>query len=135
MRRSFLVVVATLTFAGALALAQSGETWKAPARAAKKKNPVAADARSLASGKAIYEKECLSCHGAKGKGDGTAVKDLERKPGDLSAPPVLAETDGELFWKITAGNKPMASFEKTLTEEQRWDSVNFIRTFAAGKGN
>ena len=131
MRRPLVAVLAILTVAGAVALAQTGEAWKAPARAARKKNPVAADARSLAAGKVIYDKECLSCHGAKGKGDGLAVKDLERKPGDLSAPEVLAESDGELFWRITTGNKPMASFEKTLTDEQRWDSVNYIRTLGA----
>ena len=34
----------------------------------------------------------------------------------------------ELFWKITEGRKPMPSTKKSLTEEQRWQVVNYIRT-------
>jgi mono/diheme cytochrome c family protein len=39
-------------------------------------------------------------------------------------------TDGEIFWKMTEGRKPMPSFKKQLTDEQRWQLVNFLRTFA-----
>lgn len=104
--------------------------WKAPARAARKKNPIAADEASQSAGKAVYAKECLSCHGVAGKGDGTAAKDLEKKPGDLSKPEMWDQTDGALFWKITEGRKPMPSFEKSLGEDQRWSAINFVRTLA-----
>lgn len=125
-----LALLATLGIAHA-----SGEEWKAPARAAKKKNPVAVDARSLASGKAIYERECASCHGSRGKGDGPAAKDLERPAGDLTDKNHLgAQTDGELFWKLTEGNKPMPSYEQSLSEQERWDVVNFTRTLSSGGG-
>jgi len=39
-------------------------------------------------------------------------------------------TDGELFWKISEGRRPMPEFKKRLTEEQRWQLVNYVRTFA-----
>jgi len=39
-------------------------------------------------------------------------------------------TDGELFWKITAGRKPMPSFETKLSEDERWMLVDYIRTFS-----
>ena len=106
------------------------QEWKAPARAARKKNPIAADDTSIATGQSVYAKECLSCHGPTGKGDGPAAKNLERPAGDLSSPKLSEETDGALFWKITEGRKPMASFEKTLTEEQRWHVINYVRTLA-----
>ena len=48
----------------------AAEEWKAPARAARKKNPIPPDEKSLAAGKAVYAKECASCHGDAGKGDG-----------------------------------------------------------------
>ncbi len=102
--------------------------WKAPARAARKKNPIPSDANSIAAGKAVYVQECLSCHGTAGKGDGPAAKDLDPKPGDLSSQKVRDQTDGELFWKITTGKKPMPTFEMTLTDEQRWSVVNYLRT-------
>jgi hypothetical protein len=41
-----------------------------------------------------------------------------------------AETDGEVFWKISTGRPPMPTWQ-TLTETQRWELVNYIRTFAA----
>ena len=104
--------------------------WKAPTRAARKKNPIASDAASIASGKAVYVKQCLSCHGAAGKGDGPAAKDLEKPPGDLSNPKVWDETDGALFWKISEGKKPMPTFEKLATEEERWNVINYVRTLA-----
>ena len=104
--------------------------WKAPSRAARKKNPIASDAASIATGKGVYVKQCLSCHGAAGKGDGPAAKDLEKPPGDLSSPKVWDETDGALFWKISEGKKPMPTFEKLTTEEERWNVINYVRTLA-----
>jgi mono/diheme cytochrome c family protein len=42
-----------------------------------------------------------------------------------------AMTDGEIFWKITKGiTGIMPSMEKRLTEEERWQVVNYIRTLA-----
>ena len=121
-----ILLVASLAFPASA----KDEEWKAPARAARKKNPVSADEKSLAMGKELYAKECLSCHGAAGKGDGSAAKDLDKPPGDLSKPKMWEQSDGELFWKITEGKKPMPSEEKTFTEEQRWHVVNYIRTLA-----
>ena len=34
-----------------------------------------------------------------------------------------------MFWKITEGKKPMPSFEKLTTEDERWHVVNYVRTF------
>ncbi len=118
-----------------VAMAASDE-WKAPARAARKPNPVPVDAKSLESGKAAYLKECNSCHGPEGKGNGSAAANLEKPPGDLSNPRMWDQTDGALYYKITEGRKPMPSFEKLLTDEQRWQVINYIRTLApkpAGK--
>lgn len=106
------------------------EEWKAPGRASKRKNPVSADEKSLAAGKAIYVRDCLSCHGAAGKGDGPAAKDLPKKSGDLSDPKMWEQSDGALFWKISEGKAPMTGYEKMLGEEDRWHVVNYLRTLA-----
>lgn len=106
------------------------DPWVVTARAAKKKNPTTADAAALAKGKVLYAKECLSCHGSTGKGDGPAVKGLEKTPGDLSNPKLWEQSDGALFFKITEGRKPMPSMEKTFTEEERWLVVNYLRTLS-----
>jgi mono/diheme cytochrome c family protein len=43
---------------------------------------------------------------------------------------VQAETDGELFYKISEGREDMPAFKKKIPdEEDRWSVVNFTRTF------
>lgn len=110
------------------------EEWVAPSRAAKKKNPVEASDASLGRGKALYVAECLSCHGASGKGDGPGVKDLEKKPEDLSLPKTQDQPDGALYWKISEGRKPMPAMGEKWSENQRWDVVNYLRTFKPKTG-
>lgn len=131
LRLTCAVVSAAVLMAGVWAWADTAATeWKAPARAARKKNPVPADEASVAAGLALYTKHCLSCHGTKGKGDGSAAKALERPPGDLSSAKMWDQTDGALFWKITEGRKPMPTFATLTTENERWQIVNYVRTLA-----
>jgi mono/diheme cytochrome c family protein len=122
--------LAVLTLLGAVAWGADEEPWTAPARSARKANPVTPDDQSLAAGKALYAKQCLSCHGATGTGNGPAAKDLQKNPGDLSKPKMWEQTDGTIFWKITTGRKPMPSFETLTTEQERWEIVNYMRTLA-----
>jgi mono/diheme cytochrome c family protein len=105
--------------------------WEAPTRAAGIGNPVTADQKSVAAGKAIYQRDCLACHGNMGQGNGPAAIALARPPADLSMPMMWEHSDGALFWKITEGRSPMPSFEKSLTGDNRWQVVNYIRTLAA----
>jgi mono/diheme cytochrome c family protein len=110
------------------AVATTDDAWTAPARATAKKNPIAADAASIGRGKAVYTAECETCHGASGKGDGPQAKDLEKNPGNLTK--LQGQSPGALFWKVTEGRKPMPSLGQKLTEQQRWDVVNYIQTLS-----
>ena len=126
-----LLGIAMIGLVSSLADESSGSgEWQVPARAARKKNPVPADDQSISAGKVFYTQECLACHGEKGKGDGSAAKDLEKSPGDLSSPKLSQQSDGALFYKITEGRKPMPGFEKRFSDTERWQIVNYIRTFA-----
>ena len=108
----------------ALGLVLSGQAsapaWHSPARAAKLANPVPASPESVALGQKLYGKQCQSCHGAKGLGDGPQAKDLEKKPTSITDDKLCKQSDGELFWKLTEGKKPMPAFEKLTTPEERW---------------
>jgi mono/diheme cytochrome c family protein len=113
-----------------LADTKDEETWTAPADAAAVKNPIPADEKSVAVGKGIYTRYCLACHGTAGKGDGPAALATKVKPGDLSNPKMWQETDGALFWKVTTGRGSMISYKKQLTDDERWQAIDYIRTLA-----
>ena len=102
--------------------------WNAPASADSKKNPLTSDASSIAAGKVVYDKECLSCHGKKGKGDGKSAADLDVPVGDMTSAKTQNQSDGALFWKISEGRKPMPTFKKKLTEDQIWQALIYMRT-------
>jgi len=102
-----------------------------PAEAAAVKNPTAADAESISSGAAIFSQSCAVCHGEIGKGDGPGAVGLNPKPADLHADHVQGNSDGAMFWIISHGREGtvMPAWNTILSEEQRWDVVNFLRTF------
>jgi mono/diheme cytochrome c family protein len=104
-------------------------------REAREKNPVEANEENLTAGRRLYQKQCMECHGAAGKGDGKAAVDLDPKPSDLSRPEVAEKSDGALFWRITRGRKPMPGFEKMIVAEDRWRVVLFIRTLQKPEHN
>lgn len=87
------------------------------------------------AGKTIFEKNCVTCHGPEGKGDGPAAIALSPKPKSFADPVVAAKTDKELFDTITKGRPgtPMTSYEKILSEQQRWDVLAYIRSLAEKK--
>ncbi len=124
--KTLLALLLALT--SALALAESPD-WKAPPSAANRPNPVPVNANTIALGQKLYVGNCLTCHGPSGRGDGPGGAALEKKPADLSARIKAGETDGALFWKISEGRSPMISW-KSLSETQRWELVNYIKTFA-----
>jgi len=102
--------------------------WLSPAPSAAKKNPIASTPESIGAGQKIYSKTCAMCHGKSGDADGPAVIELNIHPAKLSDPKLATESDGALFWKITTGKKPMPAYGKRLSETDRWNLVNYIRT-------
>lgn len=87
------------------------------------------------AGKILYEKNCITCHGKDGKGDGMAAMSLKPKPTNFTEPTVTAKSDKELFDTITKGKQgtSMISFEKMMTEQQRWDVLAYIRSLGSKK--
>ena len=123
-----LIVLAVFSIS-ALLLAQSSD-WKAPPAAMNRPNPVAGNANATALGQKLYVGNCMTCHGPTGKGDGPGAAALEKKPADLTARVKAGATDGELFWKISEGRSPMISWKGVLSETQRWELVNYIKSLA-----
>lgn len=114
--------------------------WNVPPDANTLKNPVAMNAETLTAARELYIGNCQKCHGVDGDGKVPpgATYFYSTKPTNFTnARLVDSMSDGEIFWKMTNGRKPMPAFKSKLSEEQRWELVNLIRMFAqpgTGKG-
>ena len=135
------MMLSVIALAGGLMLAQAqhpaGGAHHHP-EAAKQKNPVAADAASIAAGKTVYDKNCANCHGKTGLGDGMMGAELNPKPSNLTdADWKHGDTDGEIFLVIKDGAKGtgMKAFNSKLTEHQIWDVVNYVRSLGPAKSH
>jgi cytochrome c553 len=103
------------------------ENWTAPSEMDEVTNPFTNNPEATKKGKIIYNQLCAVCHGKKGKGDGMAGAGLNPRPSNLQLDLVQNQSDGALFWKITEGRSPMASYKQALNDSQRWQVVNYIR--------
>jgi mono/diheme cytochrome c family protein len=124
LKLAFIVVA---FFYVSIGFAQHEAPMKAPKTAVKMKNPFPADEFSLERGKHSYQLDCIRCHGKDGNGDGIKSEKVSKKITDLGSDIIQKQTDGELFWKISEARRPMPL--TGLTNDQRWDIVNYIRTF------
>jgi len=127
MKKTLLYIslsIALLSFAG------QEDRWKAPDGAKKIKNPVKASTKAVSAkrGAKLFKTRCMVCHGSQGEGDGIGGKALNPKPQNLTLAKVQSQTDGEIFWKITNGRNDMIKWGPILSEDQRWDVVNYVRT-------
>ncbi len=112
----------------AFAQKPAGKPWPAPESAVKMKNPVKSDDGSMKEGKDLWAQHCKSCHGAKGKGDGSKAAKIDISCGDFSSADFKKATDGALYWKVTEGRKPMPSYKEKLSDSERWKVINFVRS-------
>lgn len=129
LRIGFLAqLVFCLAAGNAMAADSMSDKWLSPTPSAAKRNPISSTQDSIAAGQKIYSKTCVMCHGKSGDADGPAVIELNIHPAKLSDPQLDAESDGALFWKITTGKKPMPAYGKRLSETDRWNLINYIRT-------
>ena len=127
---SAIMLIVIFIAAGSFTFFQGTKPWPVPDKDNKMANPVKADASSVDAGKAIWAKQCQSCHGKSGKGDGTKAAGLDTYPGDFTQASVQGETDGALFYKISEGRGDMPSFKKKIPDaEDIWSVVNYMRTF------
>jgi mono/diheme cytochrome c family protein len=105
--------------------------WIAPEEAKRVQNPLKPSQADLPGARKLYLDKCAECHGDSGKGDGSQARMYDPKPMNFTnAAHMSTMTDGELFYKISEGHRPMPAFKKRYTEEQRWQLVLFLRWLA-----
>lgn len=96
-------------------------------------NPLANNAQTLSAGRLLYQANCAVCHGANGKGDGPAALGLNPRPGNFTQHMIPGKhTDGQAFLWIKDGfpNSAMPAWGQRFSEEQLWQLVTYLRTFA-----
>src|SRR5665647_1807093 len=103
--------------------------WVVPANFKSMKNPVAVGDASTKAGLALYLKNCASCHGKAGLGDGVKARSLKNFPGDFSKADFQKQTDGDLFYKTKFGRDEMPKYDGKLADDDIWNIVNYMRTF------
>lgn len=122
MKKLYLLLVIVL-FVAKQGVAQE---WLVPDDQKNVKNPSAYNLENVKKGKDLYMTNCKSCHGDPGKHNGLP---LVPPPPDITSDLMQANTEGELFYKISHGRGGMPQFEKTISEDNRWRLINFIRNF------
>jgi mono/diheme cytochrome c family protein len=110
----------------------SRNVWSIPAEAKLVKNPIHDDPATAAKQiLPVFLDKCSECHGETGQGNGPQAKMYDPRPSPLTDTTRLATvTDGELFYVISNGHKPMPSYKRKLTDDQRWQLVLLVRAFS-----
>jgi hypothetical protein len=112
-------------------LIQQNRPWIVPEEYKSLKNPLFPSESNLNSARQIYSDDCAQCHGERGKGDGPEARTHAPLPADLTdAKRMATVTDGEIFYQISEGRRPMPSFKNRLTQDQRWQLVLLVRSFS-----
>ncbi len=110
------------------ALVAQPKPWVVPDNFKAMKNPVAKSDVSTKAGLALYTKNCASCHGKLGAGDGVKARSLKTNPGDFSKPVFQNLADGEIFYKTKNGRGDMPKYDGKLADDDIWNLVNYLRT-------
>jgi mono/diheme cytochrome c family protein len=91
-------------------------------------NPREATAESIANGKGIFASQCTMCHGKTGDGQGDLAIRLGYDVPDFTTGEAQKNrTDGELYYILTNGHGKMSGEGDRLSENVRWDLVNYMR--------
>jgi mono/diheme cytochrome c family protein len=95
-----------------LTIAASSYAWSAEAKA----------------GKALYDKLCVSCHGADGKGNPAMIKAMGEKGLNITTKEVKAMKDEQILKIIVEGAGKMPASGKSLTAQEQKDVLSYTRS-------
>ena len=99
----------------------------------------ASSAEAVTAGAALFEENCIKCHGLTGRGDGEQWDTMEEKwsgtrmlPSNLTNPESYRGGSGalDIFRSITTGidGTPMPSHLENLSTDERWQLTHFVRS-------
>lgn len=92
---------------------------------------------TTSSGQSLYERDCVTCHGAQGKGDGETAAYLTPQPQDFTTSVVQKRSDDFLTAVIAKGgvakglSESMPAFPK-LSKSEVQSLVAYVRQLSKG---
>jgi mono/diheme cytochrome c family protein len=135
MKHCCLLLICVLFLSGCSASEKASGSAKTPEPVPT--NPVATTPESIASGKKLFDKLCVECHGEKGDGHSAiaaAMKEGEVKPSNLTDDLWdHGSADGDLFVDIRdgvggAGAMKGLNGRPGVGPTEMWNLVNYVRT-------
>ncbi|HEV8141633.1 MAG TPA: c-type cytochrome [Methylomirabilota bacterium] len=94
-------------------------------------------ARDRELGKELFDRQCASCHGAGGRGDGSSAAGFATKPADLTDGRLLNPLPDEFLVNVIRRGGPaeglaptMPAFAKFLSDAQTAQVVAYVRSLA-----
>lgn len=112
-------------------------------------NPYPTDEAALKKGEKMFRYSCAPCHGLEGKGNGPVTynkpdPDPKKAVRRFAMPaPLLSgdgavsptRTDGYIYLTIRNGGAGMPAYGTSLTDQERWAIVAYIRSLEGGAYN
>jgi copper transport protein len=90
-------------------------------------NPIPSTQDSIDKGRLLFMNNCIQCHGETGRGDGPLASTLPIPPANLYQH-IPYHPDQFFFGVMTKGlSGVMPAFENVLSENDRWNILNFLR--------
>lgn len=102
-------------------------------------SPTGFAADSIERGRALYAAQCVGCHGADGRGQGTLSASLPVWPPNLAGPLLWRRADGDLLWHVLEGvrdrrgARTMPGFGGVLSDADAWSLIDFMKAQGAGE--
>ncbi|HEY7599249.1 MAG TPA: cytochrome c [Candidatus Limnocylindrales bacterium] len=98
-------------------------------------NPIPRTVDSIAAGEGVFLNNCAACHGIDARGGGPLAPTTSVPPPALTGPGshLGHHTDGDLHYIINNGLAGgMPAWSGTLTDEQVWHVINYLRSLSDG---
>ena len=85
----------------------------------------------VSTGRKIYDKNCSTCHGSSGRGDGPAASGMPIPPANLAAGEFkVSNSSADLYRRIVVGipGTGMPAFAEQLSERETWALVAYLES-------
>ncbi|MDZ7777136.1 MAG: cytochrome c [Bacteroidales bacterium] len=106
------------------------EPWDIPDEYKEMENPHSVGDKEMEMvGQSLFNRNCKSCHGRNGEGDGPMARRLDAPMDDFTSCDFQNQDDGTIYYQSIIGRDEMPNYEKKIpNEEDRWALITYIRT-------